>query len=160
MFIKVHDKFERELRINLDNILYYSSVDKGTEIRLRDKIYISVVESAEEIDKMVELIQNNEQPKEVFRPIANPIFNKSRKFKISYINNNDSMVFLTNLFAHDSYEAFEDTKKYIKSNIDDLNSLFLDSDYITLYIRDVNYFKENEYKLFKSDVQNLVSLKK
>lgn len=160
MFIKVHDKFERELRINLDNILYYSSVDKGTEIRLRDKIYISVVESAEEIDKMVELIQNNEQPKEVFRPIANPIFNKSRKFKISYINNNDSMVFLTNLFAHDSYEAFEDTKKYIKSNIDDLNSLFLDSEYITLYIRDVNYFKENEYKLFKSDVQNLVSLKK
>lgn len=160
MFIKVHDKFKRELRINLDNILYYSSVDKGTEIRLRDKIYISVVESAEEIDKMVELIQNNEQPKEVFRPIANPIFNKSRKFKISYINNNDSMVFLTNLFAHDSYEAFEDTKKYIKSNIDDLNSLFLDSEYITLYIRDVNYFKENEYKLFKSDVQNLVSLKK
>lgn len=160
MFIKVHDKFERELRINLDNILYYSSVDKGTEIRLRDKIYISAVESAEEIDKMVELIQNNEQPKEVFRPIANPIFNKSRKFKISYINNNDSMVFLTNLFAHDSYEAFEDTKKYIKSNIDDLNSLFLDSEYITLYIRDVNYFKENEYKLFKSDVQNLVSLKK
>lgn len=160
MFIKVHDKYGKELRINVDAITYYLPTATNTEIKLKDKSFISVEESAEEIDKMVELIQNNEQPKEVFRPIANPIFNKSRKFKISYSNNNDSMVFLTNLFAHDSYEAFEDTKKYIKSNIDDLNSLFLDSDYITLCIRDVNYFKENEYKLFKSDVQNLVSLKK
>lgn len=160
MFIKVHDKYGKELRINVDAITYYLPTATNTEIKLKDKSFISVKESAEEIDKMVELIQNNEQPKEVFRPIANPIFNKSRKFKISYSNNNDSMVFLTNLFAHDSYEAFEDTKKYIKSNIDDLNSLFLDSDYITLCIRDVNYFKENEYKLFKSDVQNLVSLKK
>lgn len=161
MFIKVTDKYKKEFRINVDSIVYYLPSTNGTtEINLKDKSYVIVEQSAEEIDKMVELIQNNEQPKEVFRPIANPIFNKSRKFKISYINNNDSMVFLTNLFAHDSYEAFEDTKKYIKSNIDDLNSLFLDSDYITLYIRDVNYFKENEYKLFKSDVQNLVSLKK
>lgn len=160
MFIKVHDKYGKELRINVDAITYYLPTATNTEIKLKDKSFISVEESAEEIDKMVELIQNNEQPKEVFRHIANPIFNKSRKFKISYSNNNDSMVFLTNLFAHDSYEAFEDTKKYIKSNIDDLNSLFLDSEYITLCIRDVNYFKENEYKLFKSDVQNLVSLKK
>lgn len=160
MFIKVHDKYGKELRINVDAITYYLPTATNTEIKLKDKSFISVEESAEEIDKMVELIQNNEQPKEVFRPIANPIFNKSRKFKISYSNNNDSMVFLTNLFAHDSYEAFEDTKKYIKSNIDDLNSLFLDSDYITLCIRDVNYFKENEYKLSKSDIQNLVSLKK
>ena len=160
MFIKVHDKYGKELRINVDAITYYLPTATNTEIKLKDKSFISVEESAEEIDKMIELVQINKQPKEVFRPIANPIFNKSRKFKISYSNNNDSMVFLTNLFAHDSYEAFEDTKKYIKSNIDDLNSLFLDSDYITLCIRDVNYFKENEYKLFKSDVQNLVSLKK
>lgn len=161
MFIKVHDKYGKELRINVDAILYYTPTSTSTEIKLKDKSFISIEESAEEIDKMIELVQINKQPKEIFRPIANPIFNKSRKFKISYSsNNNDSMVFLTNLFAHDSYEAFEDTKKYIKSNIDDLNSLFLDTEYITLCIRDENYFKEDEYKLFKSDVQNLVSLKK
>lgn len=160
MFIKIHDMYEKEIRLNIDSIIYYSPRNNGTEIKLKDKSYISITESAEEIDMMIELVQNNKKVEEPSKPIAYPIFEKSRKFKISYTNNNDSMVFLTNLFAHDSHEAFEDTKKYIKSNIDDLNALFLNNDYITICIKDETYFNENEFRLCRNDVQNLVSLRK
>lgn len=161
MFIKVNDRYKKELRINVDSILYYlPAATSGTEINLQGKIYVTVEESVEEIDKMIELAQINKKVEEPSKPISYPIFNQSRKFKISYTNNNDSMVFLTNLFAHDSHEAFEDTKKYIKSNIDDLNALFLNNDYITIYIKDETYFNENEFRLCRNDVQNLVSLNK
>ena len=59
MFIKVNDRYGKELRINVDNIMYYLANGNGTEIKLRDKLYITVIESAEEIDKMVELVQIN-----------------------------------------------------------------------------------------------------
>lgn len=161
MFIKVNDRYKKELRINVDSILYYlPAATSGTEINLQGKIYVTVEESVEEIDKMIELAQINKKVEEPSKPISYPIFNQSRKFKISYTNNNDSMVFLTNLFAHDSHEAFEDTKKYIKSNIDDLNALFLNNDYITIYIKDETYFNENEFRLCRNDVQDSVSLKK
>lgn len=58
MFIKVHDKYGKELRINADAILYYVPTSTSTEIKLKDKSFISIKESAEEIDKMVELVQN------------------------------------------------------------------------------------------------------
>ncbi len=58
MFIKVHDKYGKELRINVDAITYYLPTATNTEIKLKDKSFISVEESAEDIDKMVELVQN------------------------------------------------------------------------------------------------------
>ena len=62
MFIKVNDKYGKELRINVDSILYYKTNNgNGTEINLNDKSYVIVEESAEEIDRMVELVQVNKQ---------------------------------------------------------------------------------------------------
>lgn len=66
MFIKVHDKYERELRINIDSIMYYlPTTTKGTEIKLKDKSFISIKESAEEIDMMIKLVQNNKKDEEL-----------------------------------------------------------------------------------------------
>lgn len=59
MFIKVHDKYGKELRINVDGIMYYLPTPTNTEIKLKDKSFISIKESVEEIDKMVELVQNS-----------------------------------------------------------------------------------------------------
>lgn len=62
MFIKVTDKYKKEFRINVDSIVYYLPSTNGTtEINLKDKVYVTVMESVEEIDKMVELVQINKQ---------------------------------------------------------------------------------------------------
>lgn len=62
MFIKVTDKYKKEFRINVDSIVYYLPSTNGTtEINLKDKVYVTVMESVEEIDKMVELAQINKQ---------------------------------------------------------------------------------------------------
>lgn len=62
MFIKVNDRYKKELRINVDNIMYYlPAATSGTEINLKGKIYLTVLESVEEIDKMIELAQINKQ---------------------------------------------------------------------------------------------------
>ena len=62
MFIKVTDKYKKEFRINVDSIVYYlPSTNDTTEINLKDKVYVTVMESVEEIDKMVELAQINKQ---------------------------------------------------------------------------------------------------
>lgn len=62
MFIKVNDKYGKELRINVDSILYYNTNNgNGTEIKLKDKSYVIVEQSVEEIDRMVELVQINKQ---------------------------------------------------------------------------------------------------
>lgn len=62
MFIKVTDKYKKEFRINVDSIVYYlPSTNSTTEINLKDKVYVTVMESVEEIDKMVELAQINKQ---------------------------------------------------------------------------------------------------
>lgn len=60
MFIKVNDKYKKEFRINVDSIVYYlPSTNNTTEINLKDKSYVIVEQSVEEIDKMVELVQIN-----------------------------------------------------------------------------------------------------
>lgn len=60
MFIKVNDRYKKELRINVDSIMYYlPAATNGTEINLKGKIYLTVLESVEEIDKMIELAQHN-----------------------------------------------------------------------------------------------------
>ena len=60
MFIKVNDKYKKEIRINVDSIVYYlPSTNNTTEINLKDKSYVIVEQSVEEIDKMVELVQIN-----------------------------------------------------------------------------------------------------
>lgn len=60
MFIKVTDKYKKEFRINVDSIVYYlPSTNNTTEINLKDKSYVIAEQSAEEIDKMVELVQIN-----------------------------------------------------------------------------------------------------
>lgn len=62
MFIKVTDKYKKEFRINVDSIVYYLPSTNGTtELNLKDKVYVTVMESVEEIDKMVELAQINKQ---------------------------------------------------------------------------------------------------
>lgn len=62
MFIKVTDKYKKEFRINVDSIVYYLPSTNGTtEINLKDKVYVTVMESVEEIDKMLELAQINKQ---------------------------------------------------------------------------------------------------
>lgn len=62
MFIKVTDKYKKEFRINVDSIVYYLPSTNGTtELNLKDKVYLIVEQSVEEIDKMVELAQNNKQ---------------------------------------------------------------------------------------------------
>ena len=62
MFIKVTDKYKKEFRINVDSIVYYLPSTNGTtEINLKDKVYVTVMESVEEIDNMVELAQINKQ---------------------------------------------------------------------------------------------------
>lgn len=60
MFIKVNDKYGKEIRINVNSIVYYlPSTNNTTEINLKDKSYVIVEQSVEEIDKMVELVQIN-----------------------------------------------------------------------------------------------------
>lgn len=62
MFIKVTDKYKKEFRINVDSIIYYLPSTNGTtELNLKDKVYLIVEQSVEEIDKMVELAQINKQ---------------------------------------------------------------------------------------------------
>lgn len=62
MFIKVTDKYKKEFRINVDSIVYYLPSTNGTtELNLKDKVYVIVEQSVEEIDKMVELAQINKQ---------------------------------------------------------------------------------------------------
>lgn len=61
MFIKVNDRYKKEIRINVDSIMYYLPATSGTEINLKGKIYLTVLESVEEIDKMIELAQINKQ---------------------------------------------------------------------------------------------------
>lgn len=59
MFIKVNDKYGKVVRINTYNILYYTAIGNGTEIKLRDKSFVFAKESVDEIDKMVRLVSLN-----------------------------------------------------------------------------------------------------
>lgn len=56
MFIKVNDKYGKEIRINVNSIVYYIANGNGTEMKLRDKSFVFIKESAEEVDKMIELV--------------------------------------------------------------------------------------------------------
>lgn len=63
------------------------------------------------------------------------------------------------MIAENSEEAIEKVKDYIRKEVDNLNDFFKYDDILIVCMEDI-YGKQYQYKIYRDEVENRVSLRK